>query len=408
MKNVLSLFSGCGGMDLGFEGDFTVFQESVNTKIHPKWVSRVIDDKVLLCPTGFKTIFSNDILPVAANAWQSYFSSRHQDNVYLTDSIVDLVKKHKSGESIFPEKVDVVTGGFPCQDFSLAGKRQGFASHKNHFGKVADDISAQESRGSLYLWMKEVISITKPKIFFAENVKGLISLGDAKKIIENDFAAIDDNGYYVYPARVLNAGQYGVPQKRERIIFIGLNIKHLKPGILEKIKNNELDLYPPITHNIHGNTESDLFSATNLLPMVTTQIAFRGLSEPDVSLDVSQQTYSRAKYIPKGQGNTEVSPHGLGPTIRAEHHGNIEFRRLSAENGGKNTTELACGLPQRRLTVRECARIQTFPDDYKFVQPNVSGSGAYKIIGNAVPPLLAYNIAKHISEIWHILFGEDV
>ena len=65
------------------------------------------------------------------------------------------------------------------------------------------------------------------------------------------------------------------------------------------------------------------------------------------------------------------------------------------------------GLPQRRLSVRECARIQTFPDEYEFVQDGVSGSGAYKIIGNAVPPLLAYNIAKHIAELWDILFKKD-
>ena len=404
MKNVLSLFSGCGGMDLGFEGDFTVFKESVNQKIHPNWVKKEINDKVLLEPTGFQTVFSNDILQVAENAWKGFFGKRNR-NVYTNESIVDLVKKHKNGEKIFPENIDIVTGGFPCQDFSLAGKRQGFASYKNHCGQKDENVSAEESRGSLYLWMKEVISITKPKIFFAENVKGLVSLGDAKKIIEHDFSTIDDNGYFVFPAKVLNAGEYGVPEKRERVIFIGLNIKCLNPGVLEKIKNNEINLYPPITHNIHK--KSDGLFDSNLKPMVTTEMAFKGLEEPEVSKDISQQTYSRAKYMPKGQGNTEVDLLGLGPTIRAEHHGNIEFRRLAAENGGKHNKELDAGLPQRRLSVRECARIQTFPDEYEFVQDGVSGSGAYKIIGNAVPPLLAYNIAKHIAELWDILFKKD-
>ncbi len=179
----------------------------------------------------------------------------------------------------------------------------------------------------------------------------------------------------------------------------------MNPGVLEKIKNNEINLYPPITHNIHKKKD-DLFDS-NLKPMVTTEIAFKGLEEPEVSKDISQQTYSKAKYMPKGQGNTEVDLLGLGPTIRAEHHGNIEFRRLAAENGGKHNKELEAGLPQRRLSVRECARIQTFPDEYEFIQDGVSGSGAYKIIGNAVPPLLAYNIAKHISELWDILFKKD-
>ena len=82
--------------------------------------------------------------------------------------------------------------------------------------------------------------IVKPKIFFAENVKGLVSLGEAKKIIESDFSSIDKDGYYVFPAKVLNAGEYGVPQKRERIIFIGLNKAALNPGVLEKIEKKEI------------------------------------------------------------------------------------------------------------------------------------------------------------------------
>ena len=99
------------------------------------------------------------------------------------------------------------------------------------------------------------------------------------------------------------------------------------------------------------------------------------------------------------------------PTIRSEHHGNIEYRRLSEEHGGTHTEELNAGLKERRLTIRECARIQTFPDDYNFVIPaiggekSVSASEAYKIIGNAVPPLLAYNIAKRIEENWELYFG---
>ena len=98
------------------------------------------------------------------------------------------------------------------------------------------------------------------------------------------------------------------------------------------------------------------------------------------------------------------------PTIRSEHHGNIEYRRLSAEHGGKNANELEKGMAERRLTIRECARIQTFPDDYKFVLPavggekSVSASDAYKLIGNAVPPLLAYHIAKRLEDNWDKYF----
>lgn len=404
MKKVLSLFSGCGGMDIGFEGNFYVLNKSVNANIHPSWIKKIDKNRCLLDSTGFETVFSNDILKEAAAAWGLYFKSRQ--NTYKMESIVDLVKKHKEGCKVFPEKIDIVTGGFPCQDFSLAGKRNGFSSHKNHLGKIDDNIPTNENRGCLYMWMREVISITKPKVFFAENVKGLVSLGDAKKIIESDFSSIDNHGYYVFPAKVLNAGEYGVPQKRERIIFIGLNRNSLNPGIIEKIEKKEIDLYPPITHNIHEET---LFSKNqNLMPLVSTRDAFDGLQEPDVANDLAQKSYSKAKFMEKGQGNTEVNLDNLGPTIRAEHHGNIEFRRLSKEHNGKYLNELNDGKIERRLTVRECARIQTFPDEYEFVKDGVlSASAAYKVIGNAVPPLLAYHIAKHISELWSILFKKD-
>ena len=113
------------------------------------------------------------------------------------------------------------------------------------------------------------------------------------------------------------------------------------------------------------------------------------------------------------QGQSEIKMDNVGPTIRSEHHGNIEFRRLSQEHGGRNIDELGKGLKERRLTVRECARLQTFPDNYQFIlkandtNVSVSASDAYKIIGNAVPCVLAYNIAKNIERKWHLYFGDD-
>ena len=137
--------------------------------------------------------------------------------------------------------------------------------------------------------------------------------------------------------------------------------------------------------------------------------------EPELSKDLSQKYYSKAKYMGSHcQGQTEIKLNGISPTIRSEHHGNIEFRRLSLENGGKIIEELSKGLKERRLTPRECALIQTFPPDFDFVIEKKSGrkgaflvspSQAYKIIGNAVPPLLAYNIAKRIEDIWDLYFN---
>lgn len=409
-KRVLSLFSGCGGMDLGFEGGFTCLKRSVNSKMHPDWVVKNDGDWVQLTETGFETAFANDIRPDAKAAWVSYFEKRNPkaNDIYLIDSIVDLVKEYRAGKFEFPNDIDIVTGGFPCQDFSIAGKRRGFNSKTSHDGGKLDvDEPTTESRGQLYMWMREVVSIVQPSVFVAENVKGLTSLEDVKEIIEHDFADAADGGYIVVPARVLHAANYGAPQNRERVIFYGFKKKALKDEALKALldlpNNSDYDPYPVPTHNYTAKGD-------NLEPFVTSREALAGLKEPDEADDPSQTKYSKAKYLPKGQGNVEIKLDSIAPTIRSEHHGNIEYRRLSKENGGTHDEELAAGLEQRRLTIRECARIQTFPDDYQFILDKtplnkaVSSSDAYKIIGNAVPCILAYNIAMRLSENWNKYF----
>lgn len=386
MKKVISLFSGCGGMDLGFEGGFYVNEKSVKNK---KWISNHTQNhQVKLRKTDFKTVFACDIKPSAKKAWESYFGR----NVFHLESIVDLVKKAKNGEFTFPE-ADVITGGFPCQDFSVAGKRNGLKSTKGHDMSSLDSPSA-ESRGMLYYWMREVISLVKPKVFIAENVKGLVSLGDVKDVIAEDFRNIG-GGYIVLDPKVLHAGEYGIPQSRERVIFIGIRKDVLSEESIKGLLSSDsfYDPYPTKTHQLKEN-------------IVSIKDSIFDLGEPEDSLDLSHQTYSKAKWYGKHcQGQTEVNPYGLGPTIRSEHHGNIEFRRLSPDNGGKIKEEFQ--LPQRRLSVRECARIQTFPDDFHFVGNGVSGSDGYKLVGNAVPPLLAYHIAKRLDSIWEILFDSN-
>lgn len=407
---LLSLFSGCGGMDIGFEGDFICLKKSINTTIHPDWVKESYGDWVHVAPTIFDTVFANDIRPDAKAAWVSYFAQRKKnpDEIYHLDSIVNLVKRTREGEKIFPEDVDIVTGGFPCQDFSIAGKRLGFRSQKSHLGiALTRDEPSVESRGQLYMWMREVISLTSPKLFIAENVKGLTNLEDVKEIIEHDFAEAGNGGYVVVPAKVLSASDYGVPQSRERVIFFGFKKNALTEDACEALSQpiipKQYDPYPIKTHGV------------NLSQIVTCSDAFIDLEEPEKSSDLSQQKYSKAKYMGLHcQGQTEVKLDSVGPTIRSEHHGNIEFRRLSKEHGGKHIEELMSGLPERRLTIRECARIQTFPDDYQFILKKtnknigVSSSSAYKIIGNAVPCVLAYHIAKNIESKWLLYFGEEV
>lgn len=408
-RKLLSLFSGCGGMDIGFEGGFTCLKDSINQNMHPSWIEQENGKWVSVEETGFKTVFANDIKKEAKSAWVSYFKDRNKNanEIYHVGSIVDLVKSHQNGEQIFPENIDVVTGGFPCQDFSTAGKRLGFNSLKSHSGeKISLGNTNVENRGQLYLWMREIVGIVKPKIFIAENVKGLVSLEYAKEIIEKDFSQASDEGYLVIPARVLQAANYGVPQSRERVIFYGFKKSALTDEALQKLshvkKYKEFDPYPIPTHNYTINDVS-------LCPFVTAAQAIGDLNEPNDSTDESQKKYSKAK-LSKGQGNVEIKLDSVAPTIRSEHHGNIEFRRLDIANGGRYVKEIKSELQERRLTVRECARLQTFPDEYQFVLKSdgancsVSASEAYKLIGNAVPCVLAYNIAKTLSEKWNMYF----
>lgn len=420
MKRVLSLFSGCGGMDLGIEGGFEVLRTSINTQINPHWaIQKVNADWVKLPKTTFETAFANDIKLSAKIAWDRYFIKRgRDDNTFRLASIVDLVKAIREGkDNIFPENIDVVTGGFPCQDFSVSGKRKGFSSDKSHTGKRLDVDSEPtiENRGNLYIWMKEVISIVKPKLFIAENVKGLVNLDDTKQIIESDFRTVCDNGYIVVDAKVLHAGNYGVPQNRERVIFFGFLRSALKPEAIKALTSepipSEYNPYPIMTHYINTNQRTS-DDSNKLNGFVTTSQALIGLNEPECEMnDLSQRGYSKAKWMGKHcQGQNEIDMYGLAPTIRSEHHGNIEFRRLSKEHGGSILDELNKGLIERRLTIRECARIQTFPDDYEFVidsedkNQRVSVTDAYKLVGNAVPPLLSFHIAKRLEDIWDKLF----
>lgn len=411
---VLSLFSGCGGMDLGFDGGFYVHKNSINSKIHPEWVSNTRKGDLIKLPkTKFDIVFANDILKEAKAAWVPFFEKRGIKDVFHSESIVELVKKHKEGKFIFPQ-ADVVTGGFPCQDFSVAGKRLGFDSHKSHDGEYRkNDEPTAENRGHLYMWMKKVIEIVKPSIFYAENVKGLVSLKNVKNIIEKDFTNIGA-GYHVFDVKVLHAADYGVPQSRERVIFIGIRKDKLRKQILDLIKNETIeDKYNPYPVQTHYNPRKHRENDFDKKPYVTLRDIFSDLKEPDETKDVAQSIYSKAKYYGEHcQGQKEVQLDWIGPTIRAEHHGNIEFRRLSLAHGGKNKEELKRGYKERRLTIRECARIQTFPDDFELIRERevlgneyaLTSSNAYKVIGNAVPPLLARHLAWRLQELWDIYF----
>ncbi len=321
---VVSLFSGCGGLDLGIVGGFSYLGKYYNKN-------------------PFEIIWANDINLRATQTLKLNFPAV---NVICGD-ITEIIGESENNQiSMLPKieipKADVVIGGFPCQDFSVAGKRCGLTV----------------KRGKLYQSMAKVIELVKPKVFVAENVKGLISWenGLAIKTIVEDFSKL---GYRV-EYKLFNTADYGVPQIRERVIIV---------GIRDDIKVN-FKWMPP-THSSFDKT---------LLPWVTIKDAIFDLEDDEKHKKLPNYGYSKAKFFPGTQGNTITKADRPAPTIRAEHHGNIEFHY---------------SLP-RRLSAREVARIQTFPDDFTFVQ---SISDAYRQIGNAVAPVFAWHISNMLCDI---------
>lgn len=415
-KTMVSLFTGCGGLDLGFIGGFSVPAKCINLSMCEEWIEHNNGDNVDLRSNPFDIVFANDIKTSCQITHDRYFTPRAAVGThYAVGSIVDLVKQAQANFGpLHRLSADIVTGGFPCQDFSLNGKRRGLSSHCDHRGAIDMTAPSIESRGMLYYWMMKAIDLIRPKCFIAENVKGLALMEDVVSIIRSDFASVGSHGYLVMPARVLFAPQYGIAQTRERIIFIGFNRKDLSKEATSEYDGNSFvhDPYPKITHRFIPSTpyQKSIYQDPMLAEPVTVRDVFKGLAEPNSSPDLSQRSYSKASYLPNSQGRHEVNLDGHGPTIRSEHHGNIEYRRLAVERGGKYKSELAAGLLERRMSVRECARIQSFPDAFEFVIPPSDGlvgvamSEAYKIVGNAVPPLLGYHIARRLDELWPWLF----
>ena len=294
----VSLFSGCGGMDLGFAGGFKYCGKS-----YPK--------------TPFEIVWSNDIDGAAC---QTYEDNLGHKPVCADIADIDL-------KSI--PKVDVVIGGFPCQDFSHAGNRKGFSS----------------KRGRLYQFMVDVVKRCDPQVFVAENVKGLLTIPGAIEIIKSDF---EKAGYDV-KHRLLNASDYGVPQNRERVIIVGVK------------GTNSFEWPQPDSKKI------------------TSKQAIGDLEGKKWG-EVDGHVWSKAKRNDGSQGQSSIKADQPSITIRAEHHGNIEYHYSL----------------KRRLSVREAARLQSFPDSFELTS---SASSSYRQIGNAVPPVLAWTITNSLLEV---------
>lgn len=347
--NVLSLFSGAGGMDLGFKGGFDFLGNHYEKN-------------------PYELVFANDIFKQAADVYEDNFNHKVERrsiaDLELHD--IDKVISENTKQPIGDIKIDIVLGGFPCQTFSYAGKRGGLS----------------DPRGQLYLQMIRIIKHYQPKIFIAENVDGIRN--SRKNIVGEDVnrSALDtiiddfDEAGYNVQYSVLNSADYGVPQTRRRVIIMGIR----------KDIGDIGDQYYP----------AQLFDETGELTGNKWKTAKDGIDDiwdkvntPTV-YNHTTKDISKAKFYPnkKTQGNNKISAVRPAPTIRAEHHGNIEAHYRSLD--GFDPEDMN---GWRRLSVRECARLQSFPDNFIFT---TSASSAYKAIGNAVPPVMAWNIAKSV------------
>ncbi len=359
-NTVLDLFSGCGGLSLGFE------------------------------QAGFKVILANDNWEIALKTFKKNFP----ETQIIYGDITKLETQNKIVDQCDKE-IDVVIGGPPCQAYSLAGSRD-----------------PEDPRGKLFKVYVNLVEKIQPKVFVMENVKGILSmkhfridtpeevkekyLGIIKKrksrkqkvsieslnnqierhlipvpdLIRNTFKRID----YTVKYQLLNSADYGVPQERLRVFFIGINSK-------------KIIRFPKPTH-------SNRITLDRLKPYITLKEVIGELPFPEISKgdEVYAGNFSSI-YMSRNRrrGWNEVSY-----TIQAgQRHIPLHPASPPMTKVGEDEWKFGYG-PQRRLSVHECARIQTFPDNFRF-----SGTTAHKYrqIGNAVPPLLSRRVAESILKV---------
>ena len=340
MLNAIDLFCGCGGLSLGFE------------------------------KAGINVL-------VGIDAWQdaiTTFNYNHKNSKGICADLSMLqpseIEKELSGKPI-----DLIIGGPPCQGFSVAGKR------------IVDD-----ERNKLYKNFVRFVEYFKPKAFMMENVPNILSIGDGivRDAIVKDFS---DLGYKVV-YKVLTASDYGVPQNRRRAVFVGLKNgqdfifpkqigEHLITAFeaLSDLPENSLENgndYP-----LQVNCDYQKLMRRNATKIFNHQIT-----------EHSEKTKKIIALVPDG-GNYKNLP----PELQQTRKVHIAWTRLNSQ---KPSFTIDTGHRHhfhykwnRIPTVRESARIQSFPDDFIFLGSKTS---QYKQVGNAVPPLMAEAIAKKIKE----------
>lgn len=352
---VLDLFCGAGGLSLGFKmADFDIVGGI-------DFDQEALDTHKLNFKNGFH--FCGDI-------------SELDDDFVLEN---------------FEDKVDVIIGGPPCQGFSVANMQQ-------------KDIECDD-RNKLFYEFIRFVKLLKPKAFVMENVPQILTKdkGHVKEVMMD---VMDDLGYNVN-VKVLIASDYGVPQRRRRAFFVGIS-KELNKTF--DFKN--IDKKPIVTVE---DAISDLYNFDNEYERLTVDDKINLTVEPTSNFQKLMRKDSdgilynhnirypkeivqkRMEYVPEG-GNWKDVPDELWDTIRNNRHSSA-YRRLNSEDVSVtiDTGHMNYFHPKynRVPTVRESARIQSFPDDFIFT----GGQGAqFRQVGNAVPPLLSYAIAKTLKK----------
>lgn len=311
---VASLFCGCGGTDVGLLGDFDFLGKHYESN-------------------GIEIVYANDIDDNACNIFKENFG--------ITPDNRD-IREVKSEE--IPE-FDILTGGFPCQSFSI------IAQNPKRLG-------VKDERGKLFFEMCRILRERQPKCFIAENVKGILTANkkSAFPLIMKEF---EESGYDVQ-YRILNSANYGVPQKRERVIIVGfrkdLNVNFSFPDVEIEDENN----FAPLKKVIEKKVDEKYFFSER---------AVAGMMKKRESMNKGRAQDINKPCNTVGAHLAKVSLNSTDPVL-------MEDKRY------------------RRFTPREVARIQSFPDDFELVG---SEAAQYRALGNAIPPVMFWYVAKAVS-----------
>lgn len=324
---VISLFSGCGGLDLGFE------------------------------KAGFEIPIANEF---DKTIWETF-----KVNHPYTHLIKEDIRNIK--ETDFSDKIDGIIGGPPCQSWSEAGALRGI----------------NDERGQLFFDYIRILRNKRPKFFLAENVSGMLA-NRHSKAVQNIISMFEECGYKV-SATLVNAKDYGVAQERKRVFYIGFR------------KDLGINFMFP-----HGSTEND-----------ENKITLR-----DIIWDLQETAVpagNKNQHNPKAINNNEYFTGAYSAIFMSRNRVKAWDEQAFTVQASGRQCQLHPQAPKmvkfgkddyrflkgkedlyRRLTIREIARVQGFPDSFEFIYSNTNN--AYKMIGNAVPINLAYEIACAIRQ----------